>query len=41
LAIKAAVDAGDDDRAKALIAVLESPLKPAPVVSLANRQKWR
>jgi hypothetical protein len=37
-AIKAAVDAGDFDRARALVAILEAAPKPAPVVDLATRR---
>lgn len=40
-AIKAAVDGGDFDRVKALVAVLESSPRPAPVVDIASRRTNR
>lgn len=39
--MKAAVDAGDFARVKALVAVLEATAKPAPVLALAPRPKQR
>ena len=41
MAIKAALDAGDFDRVKALVAVLESSPRPAPVVSIATARPKR
>lgn len=38
-AIVAALDAGDFDRVRALVAVLESSPRPAPVLTLASRRK--
>jgi len=40
-AIKAALDAGDLDRVRALVAVLEASPKPAPVVDIATRKPRR
>lgn len=41
LAIRAALDAGDYDRVKALVGVLESSPRPAPVLTLASKRTPR
>lgn len=38
-AIKASLDAGDYDRVRALVVVLESAPKPAPILTLADRRR--